>query len=101
MDIRTSVKADEEIGDGFAHEEFPGSDGERFDCFHCAVFVFPGNDQGRQHGADDHDDDGDIAGNDEIPAFQVFIEPDADPAFQGRLIGSFPWRFRKRQRNRF
>ena len=37
-----------------------------------------------EQGPDDHDDDRDDAGDDEVAALQVLVEPDPDAALDGR-----------------
>jgi len=56
-----------EQGNGFAEDEFEGSDGCHHDLFHGPDFLFPNNGHGGQVQDRDHDDQSDDAGHIEIP----------------------------------
>ena len=84
MATSTSTRRDKKIRDGLAHEKLARAHGQRADGFHGPVFVLPGDDERREQGPHDHDDDGDDAGNDEVAAFQVFVEPDPEAALDRR-----------------
>ena len=68
--------ADGKIGNEFAEDEFAGFDGSGNKLLHRAAFPFAGDGKRCEHRGDDHHDDGDKAGDDEVFAFQIGIEPD-------------------------
>jgi len=77
--------AEDEVGEEFAEQQFGGADGGGEQLLHGAGFPLAGDGERGEERGDDHEDDSDQAGDDEVFGFEFVVVEDPDSRIEGHF----------------